>query len=75
MGRHVPPTARMACAEIDAPGRLEAKYERMRCVLRVTTAARLSNLMRKVSIRAAPSTVPCRASARSRSMSTRPRSH
>ena len=42
----------------------------MRRVLRVTTAATLSSLMRNVSTWADASAVPCKASARKRSMST-----
>ncbi len=60
----------MACAKMSALGQLEAKYRRMRRVLRVTTAATLSSLMRNVSTWALASAVPCNASARSRSMST-----
>ncbi len=60
----------MACAKIGALGQLEAKYSRMRRVLRVTTAASLSKRMRSVSICALASSVPYSARARSRSMST-----
>jgi hypothetical protein len=42
----------------------------MRRVLRVITAATFSSLMRSVSTCAVASSVPCSASARSRSMST-----
>jgi hypothetical protein len=38
-------SARMACAKIGALGQLEAKYSRMRRVLRVTTAASFSSLV------------------------------
>lgn len=41
-----------------------------RRVLRVTTAATLSSLMRSVSTCAVANSVPCKASARSRSIST-----
>ena len=47
----------MACAKIAALGQFEAKYSRMRRVLRVTTAASLSSLMRSVSIWALASSV------------------
>ena len=39
----------MAWAKMSALGQCEARYKRMRRVLRVTTAATLSSLMRKVS--------------------------
>lgn len=60
----------MACAKVYALGQLEARYRRMRRVLRVTTAATLSSLMRSVSICAVASSVPCNANARSLSTST-----
>ena len=61
---------RMAWAKMSALGQCEARYKRMRRVLRVITAASLSSLMRKVSTWADASAVPCKASTRRRSMST-----
>ena len=58
----------MACAKISELGQLEARYRRMRRVLRVITAATLSSLMRSVSTCALANAVPCKASARSRSI-------
>src|SRR5215210_7458310 len=58
----------IACAKMSALGQLEAKYRRMRRVLRVTTAASLSSLMRSVSTCALARAVPCKANARSRSI-------
>ena len=60
----------IAWAKISALGQFDARYSRMRRVLRVTTAATLSSLMRKVSTWADASAVPCSPSARKRSMST-----
>jgi hypothetical protein len=56
----------MARAKVCALGQLEARYRRMRRVLRVTTAATLSSLTRRVSTCAVANAVPCKASARSR---------
>lgn len=53
----------IAWAKMSALGQLEARYRRMRRVLRVTTAASLSSLMRSVSTWAHARAVPCKASA------------
>lgn len=52
---------RMACAKMSALGQLVARYSRMRRVLRVTTAASLSSLMRSVSTWAQARAVPAKA--------------
>src|SRR5690349_19433032 len=69
MSFYAVPSAFIACAKIGALGQLEAKYNRMRRVLRVTTAASFSSRMRNVSICALANSVPLSANARMRSMS------